>query len=255
MSIAPLASAGCDQHPSWSSTMVWRAGEKAVGIFYTSFTVQKATAGKQVIAQPFIMEIFHSQRPGVGGVGIMAAQPAFAVEAWTRWETTLTSSTTYSNPYANVTLDVIYTSPSGKKYHTYGFWDGGNIFNCVLCSHQKSATWRWMTTCSDTTNTGLHGQGGTVAVTAYISCNNPLYPNGYLKVSAKRALSAHHGRQTVSLVGRYRLDGADCRIALVGLIDSRRAARMGKLHPKAQKAKIQRHSSPLKTRLGESDDG
>ena len=127
-------------------------------------------------------------------IGVMAGKPALAIEAWTKWETALTSSKTYTNPYADVTVAVTYTSPTNKTYNTYGFWDGGSTFKLRFMFPPEIGNWSWRTTSSDTTNTGLHGKNGTVPVTPYISGGNHLYQNGYLKVSAdKRYLTYNNG--------------------------------------------------------------
>src|SRR5512146_138897 len=57
-----------------------------------------------------------------------AAQPTFAVETWSRWEQSLTSSKTYDNPYREVTLKVSYQGPDQQQITGLGFWDGGSTF-------------------------------------------------------------------------------------------------------------------------------
>ena len=124
-------------------------------------------------------------------VGLMAAPPAGAVEAWTRWETTLTSTKSYVNPYADVTLAVTYTAPSGHQYHTYGFWDGGRTFKLRFMFPPDIGTWTWRTTSSDPTNAGLHAHSATVHVTAYTSGSNRLYQHGTVRVSANQRYLVH----------------------------------------------------------------
>jgi hypothetical protein len=109
------------------------------------------------------------------------AASAAAVATWTRWEHTLTSATNYANPYQQVTLTVTYTAASGEILKGYGFWDGGPTFRIRFMSPARG-TWIWKTACSDTGNTRLHEQSGTVNVVEY-SGDNPLYRHGYLKVS------------------------------------------------------------------------
>jgi hypothetical protein len=103
---------------------------------------------------------------------------------WQRWEHALTSARSYDNPYADVTLRVTYAGPGGRTLHTYGFWDGGVTFR-IRCAFPTTGTWRWETECSDTTNTGLHGQRGIVEVSRYRG-PSPLYSHGFLKVSDNR---------------------------------------------------------------------
>lgn len=111
------------------------------------------------------------------------ASPA-RVGTWQRWEHTLTSARDYDNPYADTTLQVTYTGPGNRTIHTYGFWDGGNHFR-IRAAFPTPGSWRWETTCSDTTNTGLHHQHGTVDVLPYDG-DNLLYRRGFLKVSENR---------------------------------------------------------------------
>lgn len=105
-------------------------------------------------------------------------------QAWQRWEHALTSVGRYNNPYAEVTLRVTYTGPGGRTLRAYGFWDGGNMFR-IRCAFPSPGAWQWETECSDTTNTGLHRQRGTVDVSPYRG-DNPLYRHGFLKVSDNR---------------------------------------------------------------------
>jgi hypothetical protein len=103
---------------------------------------------------------------------------------WQRWEQQLVSSTSYGNPYADVTVRVTYSGPGGRTLKTFGFWDGGNIFR-LRCAFPAPGTWQWETECTDVSNSGLSGQRGTVEVSAY-NGNNPLYQHGFLKVSDSR---------------------------------------------------------------------
>jgi arylsulfatase A-like enzyme len=103
---------------------------------------------------------------------------------WTRWQNSFTSTKNYANPYSDVTLAVTFNGPSGQTIQSYGFWDGGNTFR-IRFMFPEAGTWTWQTTCSDTTNTGLHNRAGTVNVANYTG-SNPLYSKGYLKVSGDK---------------------------------------------------------------------
>lgn len=48
----------------------------------------------------------------VAASGLAADVPQ--VGQWDRFETPIRNSKTYSNPYRDVTLEVIYTSPAGR---------------------------------------------------------------------------------------------------------------------------------------------
>ncbi|KKU81020.1 MAG: hypothetical protein UY07_C0027G0001, partial [Parcubacteria group bacterium GW2011_GWA1_47_8] len=113
---------------------------------------------------------------GVCGVG--------GVPTWTHWETTLTSSKIYSNPYADVKVQVTYTGPNGQTINGYAFWDGDNTFR-LRAMFSTVGTWSWITTSSDTSNAGLHNRSGVVQAVSYCGTNS-LYQHGYLKISANK---------------------------------------------------------------------
>lgn len=118
------------------------------------------------------------------GSTIRAAESASPSHVWQRWETSLTSTRHYDNPYADVTLRVTYTGPGGRVLRTFGFWDGGDTFR-IRCAFPAPGRWHWETECSDVANSGLHQQRGTVEVSEY-SGDNPLFRHGFLKVSDDR---------------------------------------------------------------------
>ncbi len=99
------------------------------------------------------------------------------------------STRTYTNPSAEVTLQVTYTGPAGRTLRTYGFWDGGTTFR-IRCAFPTPGTWRWQTECSDAANPGLHRQRGTVEVSPYAG-DRLLYRRGFLKVSDNRRYPAY----------------------------------------------------------------
>ncbi len=111
-------------------------------------------------------------------------QAAAAPHAWQRWEQLFTSTRTYDNPYADVTLRVTYTGPGGQTIRAYGFWDGGDAFR-IRCAFPAPGVWTWETECTDASNTGLHHQRGQVDVSRYQG-ESPLYRRGFLKVSDDR---------------------------------------------------------------------
>jgi Protein of unknown function (DUF4038)/Domain of unknown function (DUF5060)/Putative collagen-binding domain of a collagenase len=112
-----------------------------------------------------------------------AASPS-SPHRWERWEHVLTSSRSYGNPYAEVTLRVTYTGPGGRTFRTFGFWDGKDTFR-IRCAFPTSGKWTWETECSDPSNSGLHHQRGSVNVSPYRG-GNPLYKDGFLKVSKNK---------------------------------------------------------------------
>ncbi|MBI5771356.1 MAG: DUF4038 domain-containing protein [Verrucomicrobia bacterium] len=131
----------------------------------------------------------------LGSAILFAAAPpasgaaAGGPHAWQRWEQALTSTRQYDNPYADVTLRARFTGPGGRTLDACGFWDGGNVFR-IRCAFPAPGTWQWKTECSDAGNSGLHGQHGTVEVTAYRG-ENLLYRRGFLNVSQDRRYLAY----------------------------------------------------------------
>ena len=111
-----------------------------------------------------------------------------AVNAWTRWEQTLTSTAEYTNP-GSVTLKVSYAGPNQRTISGLGFWDGTNTFR-IRCLFPEPGQWTWKTTCSDSSNTGLHNRSGSVEVTPYAG-SNPLYRHGLLRVAENHRFLAH----------------------------------------------------------------
>jgi hypothetical protein len=124
--------------------------------------------------------------------GLNRDLPDGDVAIWTRWEALLTSSKSYTNPYADVTVSVTYTGPNGEQFTAPGFWDGERAFR-LRFMFPEVGTWSWRTTCSDASNVGLHDRTGVVTVASY-SGSNPLYKNGYLRVSTdQRYLTSANG--------------------------------------------------------------
>lgn len=119
---------------------------------------------------------------------LAAAQHLLAVATWERWETSLTASKSYTNPYADTTVAVTFTQGS-TSFSTYAFWDGGSTWR-IRCAFPTSGTWTWTTTATDTADTGLHNKSGSVSITTY-SGTNPLFKNGFLKVSSDKRYLVH----------------------------------------------------------------
>src|SRR5262245_32843305 len=67
---------------------------------------------------------------------------------WTRFEQSFKSSVPYSNPVQQASLQVTFTSPSGKTNNVYGFWDGGKTWK-VRFSPDEVGRWSFQTSCSD----------------------------------------------------------------------------------------------------------
>ena len=103
------------------------------------------------------------------------------VQVWKRTDIVLTSSREYANPYADVTLDAVFTHEDGTAIRLYGFWNGGNEFR-VRFAPTKTGLWSYETMCSDPGNTGLHGRKGTLLAAENTGCTG-LDRHGFVKIS------------------------------------------------------------------------
>lgn len=104
-----------------------------------------------------------------------------ATPQWTIFETQLTSVKQYDNPVQEIKVDVTFTAPDGTTRTFKGFWNGRDEWR-VRFSPDQIGTWKYTTTCTDVSNTGLHNQSGSFECTAY-SGDNPLYQRGELRLS------------------------------------------------------------------------
>lgn len=111
---------------------------------------------------------------------------AASVPKWGVFEHSLTSAKSYANPIQDTELKVVFTSPTGARYRTYGFWDGDRTWK-IRFSPNQTGEWAWATACSDAANPGLHEQKGRFQAGA---------PAGATRFS-------RHGPVSVSRDGRY----------------------------------------------------
>src|SRR5438477_12633169 len=79
-----------------------------------------------------------------------------SIPQWERFEKTFESSVSYPNAPQEASLQAVFVSPSGETHRIYGFWDGGNAWRIRFAPNQ-AGKWTYKTTCSDQTNSGLHG--------------------------------------------------------------------------------------------------
>ncbi|MDO8684123.1 MAG: DUF4038 domain-containing protein [Armatimonadota bacterium] len=87
------------------------------------------------------------------------------------YEIALTTPTSYSNPYTQITLSATFTGPT-KTITVNGFWDGGNLYKFRMMPTEPGS-WSWTTTSNDSQ---LNGKTG--AFTCVDSASR-----GYVKVS------------------------------------------------------------------------
>jgi len=87
------------------------------------------------------------------------------VPKWGRFEQSFRSSTSYSNPLQEATLNLLFISPSGITNRVDGFWDGENTWRARF-SPDEVGGWTFRTICSDRANRGLHNHSGEFICTA-----------------------------------------------------------------------------------------
>jgi hypothetical protein len=115
------------------------------------------------------------------------------VAVWGVFETAFESETTYENPFWDVDVRVRFTGPEGQVKEVDAFWDGftGEGIGSGVSrwgarfSPDAVGPWQWETSCSDSLNTGLHGQRGNFTCVPYVG-QNPLYRYGPVRLSGDR---------------------------------------------------------------------
>ncbi len=86
--------------------------------------------------------------------------PIMEAPQWQEVELSFTAANTYENPYRDIEMHAVFTSPDGSRLRRPAFWDGGQIWKVRFASPLSEGEWQWQTYASDTTDTGLHGQRG-----------------------------------------------------------------------------------------------
>lgn len=111
------------------------------------------------------------------------------IPKWGRFEATFTSDISYDNPFQDIDLWMSLVSPSGRRFETEGFWDGGNQWRARFAPDEMGE-WRYTTQCSDASNTALHNQsGGFTCVEPDVS--TPFSQHGPIQLSANRRYLVH----------------------------------------------------------------
>lgn len=108
-------------------------------------------------------------------------EPVVKTEANKMVEITLTATRKYADPFNEVTLDAVFTDPSGKEYKVPGFWSGGNTWK-VRYASATTGDHRFKTISSVTDDKGLSGITGKVTVKAYTG-SNVLLRRGAIKIA------------------------------------------------------------------------
>ena len=117
-----------------------------------------------------------------------AAEP-LTVHANGLAEASFASTKAYADPFNEIDLDGVFTTPSGKEIRVPAFWAGGQTWKLRYASPEIGRhTFR--TICSDATNAQLHDIKGEVTVTPYTG-ENPLYQHGPIRVAPDKRHFEH----------------------------------------------------------------
>ncbi len=118
----------------------------------------------------------------VTGLTVAADANSYTGEVWTPVEVQLTSSKQYTNAYAEIEMDVTLTHTDGTVITIPGFWYEGDTW-AFRFSATKTGTWTYTVSCSDTANTGIHGQTGTIVVSEATS-DTMAAQHGFVKIAS-----------------------------------------------------------------------
>src|SRR5208337_1887349 len=126
------------------------------------------------------MKLFLALTLWVGlAVAALAETPANVMT-----EVAFTSAGSYSDPFNEVTLNVVFVDPQGRELRVPAFWAGGKIWK-VRYASPIVGTHSYRTECSATGDRGLNGVKGQIQVRPYTGVN-PLYRHGPLRVAQNR---------------------------------------------------------------------
>ena len=102
------------------------------------------------------------------------------------------SGKAYADPFNEVKLDIVVTTPDGMQQTVPAFWGGDQTWRVRFASPQ-TGTHTFRTVCSDTSNNDLHGPEGTLEISEYTG-TNALLKHGPLRVASdKRHLEHRDG--------------------------------------------------------------
>lgn len=110
------------------------------------------------------------------------AAPVYRTEANVMVEVAFEAQRPHADPFNELTVDVTFTAPGGKRWRVPAFWDGGNSWK-VRYASPITGTHRFQSECSDRSDQGLDGLKGRVEIKPYRGAN-PLYRRGPLRVAS-----------------------------------------------------------------------
>jgi hypothetical protein len=123
-----------------------------------------------------------------------------------------TSQKTYSDPFNEVDVDVVFTNDAGRQWRVPTFWAGGNEWR-VRFAAPAPGDYKYHAESTDKSNADLNGHEGVLRVAAYMGAN-PLLMHGPLKVSANRRYFQYADGTPFLWLGDTWWDGFCTRISL-----------------------------------------
>src|SRR6476620_5093510 len=90
----------------------------------------------------------------------MDNQPA-TIHVWECAELSFFAHGTYANPFRDVEFQAEFRGPVGRLLVVPGFCAGEQCWK-IRFAPTAPGTWSWRTSCSAPTDTGLHGQNGSL---------------------------------------------------------------------------------------------
>jgi Protein of unknown function (DUF4038)/Domain of unknown function (DUF5060) len=136
----------------------------------------------------FVVVLLAAAFAAVHGIAT-AAVAAQAIEANRVTELTFTSSKPHADPFNELEVDVLFTSPNGQIERVPAFWAGEDRWRARFSSPTPGPH-AFATSCSDSGDLGLQGIKGVVTVTPYTG-DNPLYRHGPIRVASDKKHFEH----------------------------------------------------------------
>ena len=124
------------------------------------------------------------------------------------------SQHSYTDPFNEITVDLLVSGPAGQAWRVPAYWAGGSEWR-VRFAPPQPGTYTFQTECSDPSNADLHQQQGRLEVKALPGHKSP----AQRRPAARRGQPAHAGarrRHALLLAGRYLVDGAVQPLELAG---------------------------------------
>jgi hypothetical protein len=109
-----------------------------------------------------------------------AAQERYALQnCATEWS--YISTKPYNDPFNEIEMDVVFTTPSGTEHRMPAFWAGGSTWR-VRYAPPTPGVYSYRTECNNAADAGLHGRTGKLTVKP-VAGENPLLQRGFPRVA------------------------------------------------------------------------